>query len=128
MEERPVFDNNVMRLEWKDGIVHGWYKKGTVTLEVAKRIVKDRQEFTKNVPVKMIVRQQGLRGIEREARQYLSSREGIQGVIAGAIIANSAFESHLANFFINITVIRPKIPTKVFRNEADAIEWLKSLD
>ena len=127
-DSSEIFENDVMRLEWKEGILHGWYKKGNVTLDIAKRIVSDRRKFTKNQPVKMIVKQSGLRGIERDARQYLSSPQGIEGVLAGAIIVNSAFETHLANFFLNITVIRPKIPTKLFRTEQEALKWLNNLE
>ena len=125
MKENEIFENDLMRLVLKDGIVHGWYKKGVVDLEKAKRIVSERKAYTKGKTIIMLVRQEGLKGITREARQYLSSEEGVEGVAAGALIVNSAFESHMANFFIRITVIRPKVPSKVFTNEKNALRWLQ---
>lgn len=125
MLENRIFENDYMRLEIKDGILYGLYKKGTVDLELAKKIVQNRLDFTGNKSVPMLFKQEGLKGIEREVRHYLNSDIGIKGVSAGAIVTKSAFEAHLANFFIKITLINPRIPTKVFKKETDAIQWLK---
>lgn len=120
-----VFENEFMRLEWREGVVVGTYKEGPITLEMAKEVVKNRLEFTRNNDAPIMINDSGLRSIEKGAREYLSSDEGIQGLKAGALVTNSIFGRHLANFFIRIAVIQPKIPTKLFSNEKEALEWLK---
>jgi acetate kinase len=125
MKDDKVFDNKHMRFEDCDGILFVWYKEGTFTLEIAKSMVSNRKKFTNNQPVKVLVKQAGLKGIKGEARTYLSSEEAVEGIISAAILARNAFERHLANFFISITVIRPKVPTKVFTDEEEALNWLR---
>ena len=36
---------------------------------------------------------------------------------------NSAFHNALANLYMTVT--RPRIPTKVFEREIDALDWLR---
>lgn len=116
-----------MRFEFHGEILYVLYKDVAFTLEIAKSMVHLRKKFTNNTPVKVLVKQAGLKGIKKDARDYLSSDEGIEGIIGAAILARNAFERHMANFFIGITVIRPKVPTKLFSSEEEALDWLKSL-
>jgi len=125
MEENKVFENDFMRLESKNGILYGTYKSDVVDLELAKKIVEIRLNFIQGKEVPMIFKQDVLKAINKEARTYLNSDIGIKGVSAGAIVANSAFQAHLANFFIKITTNKPKIPAKVFKEESEALEWLE---
>jgi hypothetical protein len=125
MTENKVFENDFMKLECINGILHGTYKTDLVDLELAKKIVQIRLEFINGTSMPMIVRQVGLKAINKEARTYLNSNIGVKGVSAGAIVTNSAFEAHLGNFFIKITSNKPKIPAKVFKNEKTALEWLE---
>lgn len=115
-----------MRLEWRDGIIIGTYKQGPVTLEMAKQIVVNRLAFTGNQKVPLLVNDVGLRGIERDARVYLSTDYALEGMSAGAMVTSSVFGSYLANFFLKISLRKPKIPVKIFTNEDDAIKWLRS--
>lgn len=125
MKEEQVFENDFMKLEKINGVLHGTYKTGLVDLELAKKIVQIRIDFINGKSMPLILKQDGLKGINREARNYLNSETGIIGVSAGAIIANSAFEAHLGNFFIKITTNKPKIPARVFKEEKAAVEWLE---
>src|SRR5688572_23463909 len=123
-QNSEVFENDFMRLEWSDGIIKGTYKKGPITLELAKQVVQNRLNFANHKPVPIMINDIGLRSIDKDAREYLSSDEGIQGLTAGALVTDSAFGRHMANFFIRISVIKPKIPTRLFSNDAEALEWL----
>jgi len=123
--QNKIFENEFMRLEMKDDIMYGTYKKGPITLELAKQVVKHRLQFTGNKKVPILASEQGLKGIERDARQYLSSEEGVEGLSAAAIVNKSVFGSHLANFFMKIAFNRPRIPARVFTDETEAIQWLK---
>lgn len=119
------FENDFMKLELREGVLIGWYKTGPITLELAKQAVAIRTEFVNHEPALMIAAEQGVRGFTRDARQYLGSAEGMQGLIAGAMVTKSAFASHIANFFIRVAMIKTKIPMRTFSDMDEAINWLK---
>ncbi|MEO9531580.1 MAG: hypothetical protein ABJG68_14860 [Crocinitomicaceae bacterium] len=114
-----------MKLELKNGILYGTFKADSIDLNIAKKIVETRLQFINGRSYPMIFQQDGLKSINKEARNYFNSDLGIKGVSAGAIIAKNVFEAHLANFFIKISAIKVKVPTKVFKDEKEALLWLK---
>ncbi len=60
--------------------------------------------------------------MSREARAYFGKQDK-QIVVAVAILMNSAFHNALANLYINVTL--PRLPTRVFNKEVDALDWLR---
>ena len=127
MDFNREYEDENMRFEDHGDILFIWYKEGMFTLEMAKNMVQERKKFTNFKDVKVLVIQAGLKGINKEARAYFSSDEAVEGVSAAAILAKNAFERHLANFFIGITVIRPKVPTRLFNDKQEALNWLNTL-
>lgn len=125
VEQSIPFENEHIRLEYRDGIVYGWYKSAYVDLELAKQIVQWRKEFTNFQTVKILLQQDGLKVIKREARVYLNSLEGVDMIHSAAIVARNPFEKHLANFFIQISLIKSQIPVKMFSDVSSADKWLK---
>ena len=119
------YTSKFYNFNYTNGIFHLTYMDGPITLEVAKDLVKQRINLTKSENVLMLVTVQNLKGIERGARTYLSSKEGIKGVQAGAIVTKTAFTKHLANFFIQISFKKSKMQAKIFSNKKDAINWLR---
>jgi hypothetical protein len=57
-----------------------------------------------------------------EARQYGAHNEYTQFHIAYALLVSSLSEKILANFFIRFN--KPAVPSKMFNDENQAIEWL----
>lgn len=110
--------------ELEDGILRLTYKPGILSLEIAKEVVKSRKEFTNNTSYPNLVMQTGLTKVEKEARDYLSSEEGSEGISAGAILTNSAFQMTLANFFLKVS--RPRVPARMFTSKKQAIQWLSN--
>lgn len=125
-DKAGVFENDFMRLEWRNGIIIGTYKQGPVTLDMAKKIVINRLNFTGDRKVPLLINDIGLKGIERDAREYLSTDYALQGMSAGALVTSSVFGAYLANFFLKISLNKPKIPVRIFSNEEDAIKWLSN--
>lgn len=123
-----VFENEFMKLEMKDDILYGWYKDILITLEIAKQVVSIRLEFASNRPVLMLAAERGVKGFTREARQYLSSEEGLYGVLAGSIVTKRAFSSHLANFFIQVSMNKPIVPIRAFSSTNEALTWLRKIE
>lgn len=119
------YETEFYKFKSVDGIFYLTYIGGPITLEIAKDLVKKRLEMTDGIPVLMIVTVLDLKGMEREARSYLSSDDGIEGVKAGAIVVKSPFTTHMANFFMKISFSKSKMPARVFSSEEDAIAWLR---
>ena len=60
--------------------------------------------------------------MSREARAYFGEQDK-DIVIAVAILMKSVFHGALANLYLTITM--PRIPTKIFEREIDALDWLR---
>ena len=113
-----------VNLEINGEILIGTYKKGLkITLPIAKEIVASRLIFTSNTDMPALILNQGVVSMDKDARDFLSSKEGVRGLKAGAIVLDSPFASFLGNFFIKIS--KPKIPAKIFANKEDALKWLE---
>lgn len=122
MNKTP-FTTPFVSFEIKNDILYVIYLPGAViTIDVAKGIVKQRMEYTGGRPYLMLITGEGLRAINKEARDYLS-KEGTEGVLAGALLVNSVYTEFFGNFFLRIT--QPKIPAKLFTNEKEALQWLE---
>jgi hypothetical protein len=107
-----------------DGVLIGTFKKGLkINLEIAKEIVKNRLALTGDGPFPSIIINMGVFSIDKKGRDYLASTEGIRGLNASAVVLDSPFGSLLGNFFIRVT--KPKLPVKVFRTKAGALNWVE---
>ena len=120
-----MFENEHIKIEVIDGIMHGTYKKGfKITLEDARTIVRERSILLGGKSLNAIIYDQGVISMDKSARDFLSSDEGISGLKSVAIIENSFFSKMLINFFLKLT--NPKIKVKAFGNQEEALKWLKS--
>ena len=124
MQEK-VLDTGSVYFEIIDGILKISYKPDLrITYEVAKKIVKHRLTFTKGKSYPGLLEDKGITEFTREAREFFASEEGIKGVTAAALVVNSGFSSFLGNFFMSVTVIKPRVPTRLFTNRDKALKWL----
>jgi hypothetical protein len=118
-------ETEFVRLELEDGMLIATYKKGKKTsLDVARQIVRDRVEFTDGVPVIALICNQGVISFDKEARAFLSSREGTKGIKAAAILSDDAATAMIGNFIIKVN--KPHIPVRLFTNRERAIGWLRT--
>jgi hypothetical protein len=99
------------------------YKPGVVvTLEMAKAMVRSRVEFAENISYPAVVFIDGLKSITKEARDYLAE-DGTIGLIAGALVMKSVYNTFIGNFFLKLT--NPPFPSKIFTDVNVALEWLE---
>jgi hypothetical protein len=63
--------------------------------------------------------------VTKEARDNATSLEDQSPLSASAVIVNNLAYKLIANFYMQFN--KPKRPYKVFSNEIDGINWLKSL-
>lgn len=119
-----VLDTPYVYYELRGDLLVVTYKKDLkVNPEMAKEIIKERHDFTNNKPVVLLVYNQGVVRMDKKAREYLSSGDGVKGIIAAGIVVGSPFTSFMANFFVSVN--KPKMPVRVFSNSEDALTWLQ---
>ena len=121
---KKVLDTPYVYYELRGDLLVVTYKKDLkVNPEMAKDIIKERHEFTNNRPVVLLVYNQGVVRMDKKAREFLSSGDGVKGIIAAGIVVGSPFTSFMANFFVSVN--KPKMPVRVFSNSEDALTWLQ---
>lgn len=115
--------NEYVAIELKEGILIVRYLPKKIDLKAAKLIVAARKAFSGNRSLPGLADTRKITSVTRDAREYLSSAEAIEGVVAGAILSGSSFNAFIANFFVKVT--KPRIPTRIFTREQDALKWLE---
>jgi hypothetical protein len=120
-------DTPYILYEIRDNILIATYKKGLkINLDTARKIVADRRAVMGNKSMPVMVLNQGVISMDKEARDYLSSEDANRGLKAGAIISDSVFTSILSNFFLSVS--KPKIPAKLFTSQDQAMKWLQKFN
>ena len=120
---KQELETDYVHLEIKNGVLVGIYKKGLkINLPIAHEIVRSRLAFTENRTLPAMIYNQGVISMDKEARQFLSSADGIKGLKAAAIILDSPFGSFLWNFFLAVN--KPTMPVRIFSNTGSASKWL----
>lgn len=118
--------NDVVELHVKGDFLMGRYKVSTIDLEVAKRAIALRVEVLQGEEKLLLFDSSNLRKITSEARKYMSEPIAYQGLRASAFIIKSPIGAVLGNFYLRFGNF--PIPTKLFRTEEAAREWLLSLN
>lgn len=105
-----------------DGILHFYYKDiENLDLEVAKRCVEDRMEFTEHQDYPCLIDAIAIKHFTKEARDYFA-KEGNEGIIASAILSSSTVIKMMANFYVMVN--KPVNPTRLFTDKDSALQWL----
>lgn len=118
------YDTPFVHLRIKDNILIASYKKNLIiNLEVAQKIVLQRQSFTRGQVMPVIIFSNEVTSIDKPAREYFASPKGTEGLSASAIIVNSPFSRFLGNFFLMVN--KTSIPVKLFSNSSRAEKWLQ---
>lgn len=71
-----------------------------------------------------LVDTRSLHSITKDARDHFSMKGRDTNVSSIAIIVGSALSRMVANFYLGIN--KPKVPVRLFNNDASAIKWSKS--
>jgi hypothetical protein len=117
-------DTRYVHLLLKDDILIGTYKKGLhINLEIAQEIVRTRISFMEGKKIPAMIITKGIIGISKPARDYLSSKEGTEGLVASAIIAGASFNNLMGNFFLKVH--KTAMPVRIFSDKLHAEKWLK---
>ncbi|MBL7727423.1 MAG: STAS/SEC14 domain-containing protein [Dinghuibacter sp.] len=118
-----TLQTDFVSISLKNGVLYVRYLVKKIDRKIAMQVVQLRKEFTNNTPYPILADARNVVSTTRDAREYISSAESIEGVLAGAILTDTSFNAFIANFFVKVT--RPKLPTRVFSREEDALKWLE---
>ncbi len=119
------FENSQIKMELEDGVLFATYKAGLqLTLDDVQNIVKERLVLLDGQSLPVLIIDAGVVSMDKSARDYLSSEDGISGLKSAAIIENSLFSKMLINFFLKLT--NPKLQVKAFVSHEEALKWLKT--
>lgn len=108
-------ENNIYRLLIRED--------ADIELQDAIDLIRIGTEMTRGMRVVAVVDAKRNFTISGEARKYFAENTVRQQFAATAIITGSLAQRLIINFFINMN--RPEVPTRLFRNETDAMAWLK---
>jgi len=97
-----------------------------IDLELAKNLVQQRLAYCKNEDCKLVLVLDKLQQFDKSARNYMSSGEAGDGIIASALVSNSVLGNIIINFFLRLNN-QNEFPSKFFKSEELAIEWIKDI-
>ncbi|MFY9310751.1 MAG: hypothetical protein WAQ28_17020 [Bacteroidia bacterium] len=117
-----LLDNEYALIEFENGILILTWKNAHINLAIAKQVVENRLSvsFGNKYPVLVMIK--SIKDSTKEARDFLASEKGCEGIAATAIFVESILENMIATLFIYLN--KPLVPTKIFKDEAKAKEWL----
>jgi hypothetical protein len=109
-----------------DGIV--WQtitKQSEQTVEDARLNIQVFQELRGERRVGVLVDMRGDARTSKAALDVYASEAATRGCVGSALLTDSALSVIVGNLFIAMS--RPRIPTRLFSNEAKALKWLRDL-
>ena len=108
-----------------NGILVATYRKQKLlTLAMAQEIVQTRLDFVGRDPRPVLVLNEGVMQMEKEARKWVSSGDGIDGIIASAVVAGPLSTWFIMSLILQIE--RPPMPVRVCRKVDTAMAWLET--
>lgn len=93
-----------------------------IDLAVAREIVANRLDFTKNTKHYVILDASNVREISSEAKEYMKRPDtGQKNILGIAFIATNPLSTLFANIFIKT---QKNFQAKFFSNKDDALDWI----
>ena len=96
-----------------------------ITYEHAIEVIQIGTDLTKNKRVGALVDIKSTFSITKEAREYFALHANQKQFIAIAVLSNNLASRLIVNFYVRIN--RPAIPTRLFAEKKDAVEWLRNI-
>lgn len=123
MKEK-YFCNEFVEMWVENGILHIVHVPfATITQEIAEINVAARLEIAEGKTMPVFADVRSVKTMTKEARQYLSTGDGVRGISAGAFLIKTQIEVLLTNAWLALYPM--KIPTRLFIDKKDALGWLE---
>ncbi|MFY9310752.1 MAG: hypothetical protein WAQ28_17025 [Bacteroidia bacterium] len=121
--KKLLLDNEYGRIELEnESIIIATWKANILDLNTVQNAVSTRLEVVDGKSYPFLINIGSIKDSTKEARDFLASSEGTEGIIAGALLVTSTLENIMASIYIQFN--KPIVPTKIFKDRAKAIEWL----
>ena len=106
-----------------DGIIELYANDHHVyTIEDVKENVKAFGELTGNEKVPVLIIGGSFSSLDDQTREFMATEESLKYSKAEAFLITSLAQKILINFYIKFN--KPLVPTRVFTDKEEAIEWL----
>lgn len=106
---------NILFFEYKPDVV--------INLVAAQRIVSDRIRIQKEKAYPVLCDIRGIADSDKAARDYLAQHGSVLAKAVG-ILVDQSVSILMISFYLKIS--KPQVPTKVFNDQAKALEFLKA--
>lgn len=107
-----------------DGIVRIMHFPGAeVSLEDARATMDAYLQIRDGASRPLLVGTQGMKALDRGARALYASEESARVATAVGLIVDTSVSRVLGNFYLGLS--KPHIPSRLFNDEAEALDWLK---
>jgi hypothetical protein len=108
----------------ENGILISEYENGMhLDLVEAKQLVADRLKLQAGKSYPVVIHLNNVKSNSKAVRTYMA-KEGTEGISHGAFIVKNFYEKVFINFFLLVDA--PKVPSRVFQTEEEAIKWLQA--
>ena len=119
-------ETDYLSLEIREGILYATYKPKKIVYKDAVNIINERRSYTEGNDYPVITKTSKNMVIDKLAREYFRSDEGVKGLKAVAMIYDKVYTQILINFLLKF--YKSPIPMSIFTSEEDAERWIKSLN
>ena len=121
---RDFIENDYAKFWIFDGILFFLYKPHTIVdLKTAEKIVADRLKLQDEKSYPVFCDTRGIKDVNKEARDYLAKEGSILATAVGFLVDFPVNEA-IAQFYVKTN--KPLVPTEVFTNKDEAMDFLKS--
>lgn len=122
--EPELFENKYAKFWINDQILFFEYKPDVVIdLAAAQRIVADRIQFQNEVSYPIFCDVRGVINFDKAARDYLA-QSGSVLTKAVSFLVHQKVSRAITTFYVSIS--KPTVPTKLFDNKTNALEFLSN--
>ncbi len=120
---KPPLVTEVMTYEIKDGILFmERHERANYAIEDVERNVKRRNEYTEGIAYPSIIYGKDILSMDKAARKYLSEG-GAEKILSRAFVIEKSQGKLALHFFMGTN--KQPIPTKIFDDLNEAVEWSK---
>jgi hypothetical protein len=124
MIKSNYFENEFAEFWIEENVLFFIYKPAVkLDLNAVKKIVADRLKVQDGNAYPVFCDMRGIKDSDKPARDYLA-KEGSSMVKAVGVLTDSPVTKIMLNFYL--TISRPLVPTKMFTDKNQALEFLKA--
>ena len=95
----------------------------TIDADEYREQFKAAQQLTNGVPAGVLIKTAPFLNVTKAAREESLKPEHLKYILAQAIVVENLANRIVGNFYIRFH--QPTVPTKLFTNQEDALQWLQ---